>query len=52
MKYLRLNSYIIHVGCLHDAITQALSAGNKTVARAIAKAFPEIELELPEAMEI
>lgn len=31
---------------LHDAITQALSAGNKAVARAIAKALPEIELEL------
>lgn len=31
---------------LHDAITQAISAGNKTVARAIAKALPEIELEL------
>ena len=31
---------------LHDAINQALSAGNKTVARAIAKALPEIELEL------
>ena len=31
---------------LHDAITNALSAGNKPVARAIAKALPEIELEL------
>lgn len=31
---------------LHDAITQALSAGNKAVARAIAKALPDIELEL------
>jgi hypothetical protein len=31
---------------LHDAIAQAISAGNKTVARAIAKALPEIELEL------
>lgn len=31
---------------LHDAIAQALAAGNKTVARAIAKALPEIELEL------
>lgn len=31
---------------LHDAIAQAIAAGNKTVARAIAKALPEIELEL------
>lgn len=31
---------------LHDAITQAIAAGNKPVARAIAKALPEIELEL------
>lgn len=31
---------------LHDAITNALSAGNKPVSRAIAKALPEIELEL------
>lgn len=31
---------------LHDAIAQAIAAGNKIVARAIAKALPEIELEL------
>lgn len=31
---------------LHDAITNALAAGNQPVARAIAKALPEIELEL------
>lgn len=31
---------------LHDAIAQAIAAGNKSVARAIAKALPEIELEL------
>lgn len=31
---------------LHEAIQQAVAAGNVNVARAIAKALPEIELEL------
>lgn len=31
---------------LHEAIQQAVSAGNVNVARSIAKALPEIELEL------
>ena len=31
---------------LHEAIQQAVAAGNVNVARSIAKALPEIELEL------
>lgn len=31
---------------LHEAIQQAIAAGNVNVARSIAKALPEIELEL------